>query len=792
MHLAIVLMAKGFSHSSFLVLVIISLSISYSEQLQSSQVQTLLRIQHLLNFPSVLSSWNNETDFCNTEPSPSLTVVCYDESITQLHIIGNKGVPPLPRNFSIDSFFTTLVRIPSLKVLTLVSLGLWGPLPGKISRLSSLEILNISSNFLYSDIPQEMSILTNLQTLILDDNMFSGQLPDWLSSLSLLAVLSLKTNSLNGSLPESLGSLETLRVLALSHNNFFGEVPDLGSLTSLQVLDLEDNSLGPQFPHLGNKLVTLILRKNKFSSGIPDEVSTYYQLQKLDISFNRFVGPFPPSLLSLPSITYLSIAGNRFTGMLFDNLSCNSELEFVDLSSNLLTGKLPNCFESSSKDRVVLYAGNCLTTVDKTQHGFSFCRNEALAVGILPHRRKSERASKVVLGLSISGGIIGGITLVGLAFVIVRRVHLKKTKGKPQPRLIAVHASTGYTSKLSSEARYVSQAMKIGALGVPSYRTFSLEELEAATDNFDTSTFLAEGSHGQMYRGQLKDGSVVAIRCLKMKRSHGTQNFMHHIEFISKLRHRHLVSALGHCFECNLDDSSVIRLFLIFEYVPNGTLRSWISERRARRTLTWTQRIAAAIGVAKGIEFLHTGIVPGVFSNSLKITDVLLDQNLVAKISSYNLPLLSENMEKVGTQNSSGRSKELNTARVKHEGKSDVYDFGVILLEIILGRPLNSRIEVDIVRDELQRIIAADDAARRGIVDPAIQNAYSDESLKTMMEICIRCLLKDPEVRPSIEDVLWNLQFAAQVQDAWRGDSQSSEGSPVSYFQTPRQQLTIQ
>ncbi|KAI7990552.1 putative inactive leucine-rich repeat receptor-like protein kinase [Camellia lanceoleosa] len=402
-----------------------------------------------------------------------------------------------------------------------------------------------------------------------------------LSSLSLLAVLSLKMNSLNGSLPESLGSLETLRVLALSHNNFFGEVPDLGSLTSLQVLNLEDNSLGPQFPHLGNKLVTLILRKNKFSSGIPDEVSTYYQLQKLDICFNRFVGPFPSSFLSLPSITYLSIAGNRFTGMLFDNLSCNSELEFVDLSSNLLTGKLPNCFKST------------------------------LAVGILPHRWKSERASKVVLGLSISGGIIGGITLVGLAFVVVRRVHLKKTKGKPQPRLIAVHASTGYTSKLSSEARYVSQAKKIGALGVPSYRTFSLEELEVATDNFDTSTFLAEGSHGQMYRGQLKDGSVVAIRCLKMKRSHSTQNFMHHIEFISKLRHRHLV------------------------------------KRRARRTLSWTQRIAAAIGVAKGIEFLHTGIVPGVFSNSLKITDVLLDQNLVAKISSYNQPLLSENMEKV-------------------------------------------------------------------------------------------------------------------------------------------------
>lgn len=81
----------------------------------------------------------------------------------------------------------------------------------------------------------------------------------------------------------------------------------------------------------------------------------------------------------------------------------------------------------------------------------------------------------------------------------------------------------------------------------------------------------------QMYRGRLKDGSYVAIRCLKMKKSHSTRNFMHHIELISKLRHRHLVSALGHCFECYLDDSSVSRIFLIFEYVPNGTLRSRIS-----------------------------------------------------------------------------------------------------------------------------------------------------------------------------------------------------------------------
>ncbi|KAK7842258.1 putative inactive leucine-rich repeat receptor-like protein kinase [Quercus suber] len=754
-------MGKMLHHYELPVIFIFLLFINHSEQLQTSQVQTLLRIQQLLNFPVVLSSWNNNTDFCNTESNSSSTVICYEGSITQLHIIGNKGTPLLPRNFSLDSFVTTLVKLPDLKVLALVSLGLWGTLPGKIARLSSLEIFNVTSNFLYGSIPQELSSLTSLQTLILDDNMFAGQLPDWLGSLPVLAVLSLKKNSFNGSLPSALSNLENLRVLALSHNHFFGAVPDFERLTNLQVLDLEDNAFGPQFPRLGNKLVTLVLSKNRFRSGIPAEVSSYYQLQWLDLSINTFVGRFPTSLLSLPSITYLSIAGNKFTGMLFENLSCSSELEFVDFSSNLLTGSLPSCLLTDSKERVVLYARNCLATGKQSQHPFSFCRNEALAVGIPPHHKNQKEASKTLF-LAIIGGLVGGIALLGLAYLMVRRVNARReTKvKKPPTRLIAENASTGYTSKILSDARYISQTMKMGELGLPAYRTFSLEELEEATNNFDTSAFMGEGSHGQMYRGRLKDGSIVAVRCLKMKKSHSTQNFMHYIELILKLRHRHLVSALGHCFECYLDDSSVSRIFFVFEYVPNGTLRSWISEGHSQHSLTWTQRITAAIGVAKGIQFLHTGIVPGVYSNNIKITDILLDQNLVAKISCYNLPLLAENMVKCTFPR--GKSFEFIFSL------SSSLQFGHGSL------PSGSKDPI------LQGCIAADDVARRNMVDPAVHKACLDQSLKTMMEICVRCLLKDPADRPSLEDVLWNLQFAAQVQDAWHGDFQSNEGSPVS------------
>lgn len=782
-------MAKTLNGYLFLVLAIILLSIGPTEQLQSSQAETLRRIQYLLDNPPVLSGWKDSTDFCNTEPNSSLTIVCYEESVTQLIIIGENGAPALPQNFSMDSFVTTLVKLPNLKVLTLVSLGLWGPLSGKIARLSSLEIFNVSSNFLYGALPHELSFLKSLQTLILDKNMFSGPLPDWTGKLLNLTVLSLRQNLFNGSLPDALNTLESLRVLLLSHNHFSDEVPDLSSLRNLQVLDLEDNAFEGQFPKLDNRLVTLILSKNKFRSGIPSELSSYYQLEHLDISFNNFIGPFPHSLLVLPTIIYLNIAGNKLTGMLSENQSCNDELTFVDLSSNLLTGSLPDCL-SDSKKRDVSYAENCLAAEDQDQQPLSFCRNEALAVGIVPGQKKRKQAAKTVLALGIVGGTLGGILLVGLIFLAIRRTNARKPKKSPPTRLITENASTGsgYTSKLFTDARYISQSMKLGALGLPPYRTYSLEEIEEATGNFDTSAFIGEGSHGQMYRGQLKNGSLLAIKCLKIKKSQSIQHFMHHIELISKLRHRHVVSALGHCFECYWDDSSVSRIFLVFEYVPNGTLRSWISGRRGRQSLTWSQRIGATIGVAKGIQFLHTGIVPGLYSNNLKITDILVDQNLVAKISSYSLPLLAE-MVKEGSKMPSGGSKEI-IARTNQD-KTDIYDFGVILLEIISGRPFKSNSEVDVVKDQLQSSMMGDDTTRRSSVDSSVRRACSDQSLRTMMEICVRCLNKEPTDRPSIEDVLWNLQFAAQVQDAWRGDSQSSEGSPTSPSRQPSLHFSI-
>ncbi|KAI4319676.1 hypothetical protein MLD38_033249 [Melastoma candidum] len=755
-----------------------------TEQLQSSQAQTLVRIQKLLNYPA--TQGDAVADFCDSATISSFAVVCYQDSVTQLHVVGDLGAPPLPGGFSMDSFMKTLSRLPSLKVLTLASLGLRGPLPGKIARLSSLEILNVSSNYINGSLPQQLSSMTSLETLVLDQNNFSGPLPGWLGSLPGLTVLSARVNSFGQSLPSSISHLENLRVLALSANQFVGTVPDLRSLTNLQVLDLEDNEFSGKFPQLSNRLTVLILRKNKFRSGAPAGLTSYFQLQHLDLSGNSFVGPFPQSLFSLPSITYLNIAENKFTGLLSENQSCCDSLAYVNISTNLLTGKLPNCLSDSTK-REAAYAGNCMVGGVQNQEPASFCLNEAIAVGIVPGRKKARSSLRTVTGLSIAGGTLGGIILIGAIFWAVKRSRAKRMTKLPRTRLIYENASTGYTSKMITDARYISQTMKLGALGLPAYRTFALEEIEEATWNFDSSTSINDGSDGQMYRGQLKNGLIVTIGCLNVRKRRSISHYMPYIELISKFRHPHVVSVLGHCFECYWDDSSVSRIFLVFEYVSNGNLRSWISGQH-RQPLAWSQRITAAIGVARGIQYLHTRGVPGLYSNKLKTTDVLLDQNLLVKISSYNLPLLAEELVKGkdGNKLISGGMKDNAASWERNHDKTDIYDFGVILLEILTGRSFQSQRDVDLIKDQLQpAVVGSDEAARRGMIDPLIQTTCTDQSIRTMTEICTRCLNGKPAERPSMEDVIWNLQFAAQVQEAWRGDSQSSDGSPQVSFTSP-------
>ncbi|XP_058102271.1 probable inactive leucine-rich repeat receptor-like protein kinase At3g03770 [Magnolia sinica] len=757
------------------------LLISDTHQLQSSQTEVLQQLRKQLEYPKPLETWNYMGDLCNTTSSPALRIACVGNSVTELHIMGERSakvstfddgssVPnqTLSQDFSIDSFVTTLTRLTNLRVVSLVSMGIWGPLPDKIHRLYSLEVLDLSSNFLYGSIPPKIAAMVKLQSLTLDGNFFNDTVPDWLDSFSNLTMLSLKNNHLNGPFPPSIGRIRTLTDLAMSHNHISGGLPDLSSLTSLKVLDLRENRLDSALPLMPKGLITVLLSRNSFSSEIPQQFGELNQLQRLDLSFNFLRGKLPAALFSLPNISYFNLASNMLSGSLPGSLSCSGELGFVDISTNRLTGGLPLCLSSNSNKLFVKYDGNCLSVDPQHQHNESYCEE----IGV----KKMSGANRIGVLVGVIGGVAVVLLLLGLGFLVFYRRYRLRGKSEQHllPKPVLENRSMGLSSEVLANARFISQAMKLGTQGSPLFRMFSLEELKEATNNFHESTYMGDGSIGKLYKGRLDNGSYVVIRCLAFFRRYPFQNLKLRLDLLSKLQHPHLVFLLGHCIDCPQDDSTINRVFLIYEYIPNGNLRSHLSDQDPENVLKWSERLAVLIGAAKAVHFLHMGVIPGFFNNRLKINNILLDEHRIAKLSDYGLSIITEEIDKRemrgdGHKSSFLESKSRSWQTTKLE--DDVYSFGFILLETLIGSIVSEREEAFLLNEMASSFNSQD--GRKRIVDPIVLMTSAQESLSIVISITNKCICSEPSARPSIEDVLWNLQYAAQVQATADGDQRS-------------------
>ncbi|KAF1873905.1 hypothetical protein Lal_00029611 [Lupinus albus] len=680
-------------------------------QLTPSENRILLQIQKIVEYPQVLQGWTNWTNFCFLPPSTSLNIVCSsDGHITQLTIIGNKTSPSshslkpnqaLSGSFSIDSFFTLLTKLSYLKSLSLVSLGLWGPLPSKINRFLSLEVFNISSNFIQGEIPSSISSMKNLKSLVLADNLFNGS------------------------------------------------VPDLQGIVSLQELNLSCNKLRSQ---------------------ISLQLIHFNNLHILDISSNQIFGNIPPSLFSLPSLHHLNLASNQLSGNLSVNnnkIACGSALTYVDISHNLLVGKLPSCVASlvSSKGGTVLYSWNCLSTgkrlsdeqqQQQQQHPYSYCNKEvALAVKPTVPKKQKKESGGMTLGLVIGiiGGVVGIAALLALfiVFIILRKSKAERSDPPKIDRSVADNVSAHATSVRPIDARRVPQTMRVGALGLPPYRIFTSEEIEDATNNFDPSNLIGEGSQGQQYKGWIRDGSVVLVNCVKIKQKGLPHSIMQ--EVLPNLRHRHLVSVLGHCIITHQDappQTTSSTVFIVYEFISNVSLKDQLTDWKKRDMLKWPQRMAISIGIARGVQFLHTGVAPAIYGNNLSIKNILLDDSLNAKVSGYTIPFTSNQI-----------------GRTNNAEKEDIYELGVILIELITGRRIESSSELEELKDELERGSSEAQSVIRSAIDPSLRGTYAYESMRTAVQITINCLSKFNNNRPSIEDVLWNLHYSMQVQESW-------------------------
>ncbi|GAB4848010.1 hypothetical protein Ancab_002670 [Ancistrocladus abbreviatus] len=736
-----------------------------SHQLETYQTQLLLQLTKHLEYPPQLQGWKNYTgDFCNMPFSHSVTITCKDNLVAGLKIKGDKlpkggdfdgfAIPhqTLSQGFSIDSFVTTLTRLASLRVVSLVSLGIWGQLPDKIHRLHSLQVLDLSSNYLYGTIPPKISVMPNLHSLILDDNFFNDTLSDSLGSLSNLSILSLKNNQLTGHFPSSLSTIATLTDLALSCNKLSGKLPDLNNVKSLRLLDLRGNHFDSQLPRMPKGLVTALLSKNTFSGGIPDQFGELNQLQHLDLSYNFLTGRPPSGLFSLQHISYLNLASNMLSGSLSSHLHCGEKLGFVDLSSNRFIGELPLCFETTSDIIVIKLGGNCLSVDTPHQHQESYCREENV-LKARPRWKEKGLLAGVVVGI-----IIMVMALALVSVILFRKYHARdKVEQCMLSKTMLDSSQTGLSAELLANARLISQAAKAGTQGATAYYSFSLDEIEEATNSFDVSTFLGEGSIGKVYRGRLLNGVNVAVRSLTLFRKYPIQNLNLRLDFLMKLRHPHLVGLLGYCIDRGGHDQfSCSRVFLVYEYMPNGSFHAHLEEKCLEKTLKWSDRLAILIDIAKAVHFLHTGVVPGSFNNRLTASNILLDENGIAKLSDYGMSILTEEIEKVEGKGDSSRAWQ------KEKSEDDVYNFGFILLEALVGPIAAGKGEAFLLNEMASFGSQLD--GRRNIVDPIVLTSSSQESLSIVISITNKCISPESRARPSFEDVLWNLQYAAQVQ----------------------------
>ncbi|KAL5167446.1 Receptor-like protein kinase FERONIA [Glycine soja] len=305
-------------------------------------------------------------------------------------------------------------------------------------------------------------------------------------------------------------------------------------------------------------------------------------------------------------------------------------------------------------------------------------------------------------------------------------------------------------------------------------RHFSIAEIRAATNNFDEHFVVGMGGFGNVYKGYIDDGSTrVAIKRLKPDSRQGAQEFMNEIEMLSQLRHLHLVSLVGYCYESK-------EMILVYDFMDRGTLREHLYDTD-NPSLSWKQRLQICVGAARGLHYLHTGAKHTIIHRDVKSTNILLDEKWVAKVSDFGLSRIgpiSSSMTHVSTQvkGSVGYIDPEYYKRQRLTEKSDVYSFGVVLLEVLSGRQPLLRWE------EKQRISLVNWAKHcneKGtlseIVDAKLKGQIAPQCLQRYGEVALSCLLEDGTQRPSMNDVVRMLEFVLHLQEGAVNEVTESE-----------------
>ncbi|KAH9308148.1 hypothetical protein KI387_036059 [Taxus chinensis] len=539
--------------------------------------------------------------------------------------------------------------------------------------------------------------------------------------------IELAAAGLGGTISKDIGRLSHLEKLYLGVNRLTGPIPlELGNSPRLSSLSLTGNKLNGSIPpsiwNLCGQLVDLLLDGNDLSGSIPEPAFPNVacpNLQILDFSDNHLEGPVPMFLKNFGDLQELDLSNNSLSGTVPEALA-RLNLSSLNLSHNNLSGFIPLFSQSFGNES---FAGNDL------------CGSPLASCA----EAKAQKHS------GLSSGAVAGIVIALMATMVV---FLSLFIGLGNKKLLGRedHSFNEFEDEETAEARLV---------------LFEGGEHLTVDDVLNaTGQVLGKTSYGTVYKAKLTQGVTIALRLLREGTCKDLKAFLPVVKDLGRLRHENIVP-LRAFYEGDRGEK-----LLVYDYLFKGNLAELLHDARGGRpALSWARRHKIALGAARGLAHLHTGLETPVIHGNLKSKNVLVDEYYVAHLTDYGLDRLMTPLSAAEMMNASSlegyKAPELLKMK-KANTKTDIYNFGILLLEILIGkRPGRNDSSGDVV--DLPSIVknAVLEESTLELFDVEIlrgMRSPMDDGLLQALQLAMGCCAPSPSVRPDIKLVIRQLE----------------------------------